>query len=40
MDNYQNLGAFADGIGTEVGWALVLAVDAKTSAMNAEAMVP
>lgn len=29
VEDYQNLDPFADGLGTDVGWALVVAVDAK-----------
>jgi Glycosyl hydrolases family 28 len=29
LDDYRNIDPFADGLGTEVGWALVVGVDAK-----------
>jgi hypothetical protein len=36
VEDYQNLDPFADGLGTDVGWALVVAVDAKNIAIEGE----
>src|SRR5215213_6800088 len=36
VEDYQNLDPFADGLGTDVGWALVVAVDAKNIGIEGE----
>lgn len=36
VEDYQNLDLFADGLGTDVGWALVVAVDAKNIGIEGE----
>lgn len=36
VEDYQNLDPFADGLGTNVGWALVVAVDAKNISIEGE----
>jgi hypothetical protein len=36
VEDYQNLDPFADGLGTGVGWALVVAVDAKNIGVEGE----
>jgi hypothetical protein len=36
VEHYQNIDAFLDGLGIEVGWALVVAVDAKNIGIEGE----
>jgi hypothetical protein len=36
VEDYQNLDPFADGLGTDVGWALLVAVDAKNIGIEGE----
>jgi hypothetical protein len=36
VDDYQNLDPFMDGLGVDVGWALVVAVDAKNVGIEGE----
>ena len=36
VEDYQNLDPFTDGLGTDVGWALVVAVDAKNIGIEGE----
>jgi len=36
VEDYQNLDPFADGLGTAVGWALLVAVDAKNIGIEGE----
>lgn len=36
VEDYQNMDPFADGLGTDVGWALVVAVDAKNIGIEGE----
>jgi hypothetical protein len=36
VEDYQNLDPFADGLGTDVGWALIVAVDAKNIGIEGE----
>src|SRR6476469_4854549 len=36
VEDYQNLDPFADGLGTGVGWALLVAVDAKNIGIEGE----
>jgi hypothetical protein len=36
VEHYQNLDPFMDGLGTDVGWALIVAVDAKNIGIEGE----
>ncbi len=36
VEDYQNLDPFSDGLGTDVGWALLVAVDAKNIGVEGE----
>jgi uncharacterized protein YjbI with pentapeptide repeats len=36
VEDYQNLDPFADGLGTDVGWALIVAVDAKNIGLEGD----
>ena len=36
VEHYNNLDPFADGLGTDVGWALIVAVDAKNIGIEGE----
>lgn len=39
VDDYQNIDPFADGLGTDVGWALLVAVDAKNIGIEGDGII-
>ena len=39
VEDYQNMDPFADGLGIDVGWALVVAVDAKNISIKGEGII-
>lgn len=39
VNDYQNMDPFADGLGTDVGWALLVAVDAKHIGIEGEGII-